>query len=236
MRQRTEEAETLLEVCLHELWPTCGKVLTTYTALRGSDEIRGVIDNDTSMPVTREAIETVLPNVLKRQTDENYALCSKALQRALHSQSSGDDVMPRPDLNSAIALFPCLFCNSQPIGTNYTLGELSQHIRDNHSKRSTVWREGKGLESIRLHVDTVGHVLKMLRLSQDTLYDDVCGKVVCLCGKPGFEQPAQFSSLVRRRLSIDDLVHSSSYFLRYVISKKSIIVITERKTVVKGSS
>ena len=202
LRQRTTEAELLLEVCLHELWPTCKKVLTTYAALRGSDEICEVINNDTSVSVTREAMEAVLPSVIKRQTDTNYALYLEAFQRALSPQIPEDDVKPQPlqpDLNSAIALFPCLFCNGQCLDTSYTLGELSQHIRDNHSKRNIFWRDEKGPESIRLHVDTVGLVLKMLRLPQDTAYDDVCGKVVCLCGKPGFEQPTQFSSLVRPR-------------------------------------
>ena len=66
-----KDAEDLLETCITELLPTCEKVLTTFTAIRDSHEISNIID-DASTSVTREDIEAILPDILKRQTDKNF--------------------------------------------------------------------------------------------------------------------------------------------------------------------
>ncbi|THH02637.1 hypothetical protein EW026_g188 [Hermanssonia centrifuga] len=45
-------------------------------------------------------------------------------------------------------------------------------------------------------VDTASVVLKMLGLSSHTAHTEVPKKVVCLCGRPDFQQPAEFLELV----------------------------------------
>lgn len=189
--------------------------MTTYDALRTSDEIREIIDNDMKLPVMRDAIDAVLPNVLKKQSDRNYLLYLEAFQRALYPELSAEacKVQPLPDFNSVIALFPCLFCSGYPVERNYALSELSRHIKEKHlspGQSDVYWWTLKGLESIRFHTNTVRQALTMLGLPEDTHYEAVSGKVVCLCGDPSFEQPAQFSALVRCRRIMNNTVHSST--------------------------
>ena len=86
LSQRMKDAEDLLETCITELLPTCEKVLTTFTAIRDSHEISNIID-DASTPVTREDIEAILPDILKRQTDKNFARYVRL--KGAHSRPDG---------------------------------------------------------------------------------------------------------------------------------------------------
>ena len=189
-------------------------MLTTFTAIRDSDEISNIID-DASSPVTREDIEAILPDILKRQTDKNFARYMDALQQALSPDSfEGHDdaeLQILPDLDSAIALFPCPECDNEDVARNYTLTELVQHTKETHLRADdselpeALWMKRGLLDRTHFHVDTARKVLKMLDLPEDTRYEAISGKVICLCGRFDFA-PAQFSALVRGSLLIDGLI------------------------------
>ena len=198
--QRVDEANAILKTYLEELPPTCVDVLTTYVQLFKSEEVEDMLgEDDSSIPVTRERFDAVVPAVLKKQSEKNYLRLMDALRCALHPESSEDEakLQPLPSLDSVIAMFPCTNCD-YPAGSNYTLGELCQHMRKDHLRRADMYswlEESRRLG--RIHLGTVRQVLTMLGLPEDTRYQDISGRVVCLCGKPDFNQPVSFSALVR---------------------------------------
>lgn len=214
--KRMYEVDGILKACLTELPSTGERVLTTYAAIRESEEISKLVDeNDAAMmPITRENIEAILPDILKRQTDKNVERYTDALRHALSPDPLGDgaELPPLPDLKSVVALFPCSECDNKEVARNYTLTELVQHTKQTH----LVGGAHKGVKSVdealqvdrtHFHVDTVRQVLRMLGLSEDTRYEAVSGKVICLCSRFTSEQPVHFSALVRPSVVIHGLLH-----------------------------
>ena len=198
--QRVDEAVAILKTYLEELPSACVDVLTTYMQLFASNEVKNMLDeDDASIPVTRERFDAVVPGVLKKQSEKNYVRLMDALRCALHPELSEDEakLQPLPSLDSVIALFPCTNCSDYPVENNYTLKELCQHMKKDHLQGEGMrfW-QGAPLKLGRIHLDIVRRALTMLGLPEDTRYQDISGRVVCLCGKPDFKQPVSFSALV----------------------------------------
>ena len=240
--QYVAEADTALGSYLKELPPTIGHTLTTYQKLRGSEELRKMIERgDIDIQITRELFDVVVPAVITGQSSENHVLYLDALRCALHPELPVSDakLQPNPHPDSVIALFPCLHCADYRVTKrNYSLNELSQHVKERHLLTHESSGDRPPEESLapkHFQIDIVRQVLKMLGISEDTRYQDISGKVVCLCGKPDFEQPAQFSALVRFNRVFDSSppvgLHTS--FSRYTMSQKSAIGIPQNSNVAR---
>ena len=206
-----ERANTILCSYLTNFLPTIDDVLTSYDKLRAaaSEGLRkNIEEGDDDNPVTHEFIDTIVPAIIAAQNEERRALYMNALRYALYPELSEDDVklQPLPDPDSVIALFPCLYCADCTVDRNYSFAELEQHMKSRHFSTHVTSSSGScnpsqsvehGLPPKRFKVDIVRHVLKMLEIPEDARYQDISSRIVCLCGKPGLEQPAQFSALVR---------------------------------------
>ncbi|KAI0086762.1 hypothetical protein BDY19DRAFT_327671 [Irpex rosettiformis] len=199
-QQRGFEVGNILLTFLEELLPTNGDFLPPYMEILKSDEVNEMIDEDDAQtPVTRERFDVVVPAVLRKLADKRRARFMEALYHALYPESLTTDaeLQPTPDLDCVMALFPCLSCHDHLIKRNYTVSELNQHMKERHLRGMAKYVQSDGdFETARFQVDRVRQVLQMLGIAEDARYQDVSEKVVCLCGKPGFEQPAQFSALI----------------------------------------
>lgn len=148
--------------------------------------VRLIEDNEARHPVTPELFDLfILPEI------KNYALeVSSSLEAALQPTSALPFTQsPEPGLGSATALFYCIYprCGTQNL---YSYAELAAHIRLRHTSYGDTHHYRQYTAS------RTSAVLRKIGLSDDVPYAEINRKVICLCGKPDFEQPATFSALV----------------------------------------
>lgn len=199
-KERQAEVHAHLHAYLAEASSADLDLLPPYPELMMLKAYKEMIDEDeANVPITRERFDAVVPAILKQYSAKMLPTFVKALQRALHPEASDEDIdtLPAPDLESALAMFPCRYCEEFLVDVNYTLSDLKEHMKEVHLQPSEMnfWTS-KGLGPDRFHVDDIRQLLKMLGLPESTRYQDISGRVVCLCGKHGFEQPVSFSTLV----------------------------------------
>ncbi|KAI0338123.1 hypothetical protein BDW22DRAFT_1363238 [Trametopsis cervina] len=148
--------------------------------------VRLIEDNEARHPVTPELFDLfILPEI------KNYALeVSSSLEAALQPTSGLPFTQsPEPGLGSATALFYCIYprCGTQNL---YSYAELAAHIRLRHTSYGDTHHYRQYTAS------RTSAVLRKIGLSDDVPYAEINRKVICLCGKPDFEQPATFSALM----------------------------------------
>lgn len=87
------------------------------------------------------------------------------------------------------------FRASELISFDELLLKLPQHSRGVAGTRSRIRDACAGPERV-FRIGTARAILNVLGLPENTPYDEVTDRIVCLCGKPGFTQPTSFADLV----------------------------------------
>ncbi|KAI0781575.1 hypothetical protein BC629DRAFT_566856 [Irpex lacteus] len=202
MEQRQNELCSIYKNYLAELPLTYSEPLPTYYELLGFDEVNHMLQRDDgTLPVSLEDFASIAPTVLDEHAQRMSLSLTEFLHRAFHSDASQSeaDTANKMSLNldSVFAISSCGYCysgyeRSRPY--SYSFSELKRHIRDRHVMEG--YSSSAGCIIAASRIDIIRKILAALDISEDARYDDVSKRVVCLCGKPSFQQPAEFSALV----------------------------------------
>ncbi|KAI0338131.1 hypothetical protein BDW22DRAFT_813003 [Trametopsis cervina] len=192
---RVNELWTIWESYVHEIPPSPTVPYPSAAVIFNSPTIQDALRaHDHRVHMTMQRFLAFSHNVLLDHVNMIVHCMRDALQRT-RNHFDGADALPVafPDLQLATTIFPCYYC-PQPSST-YCHRDLLTHIRQVHLLERDAFPRPEAF--VTASGETSRRVLHALGLPASTLYSEVTGRVVCLCGKQGFVQPTSFANLLR---------------------------------------
>ncbi len=205
---RRQEVRTLYQLYIEDieddevLLP--GSVEFTYlpevTALVSRDDGLIEVTQERFMDVVAEAMTTF--NISERAKLANLLREPAPRCTDYDSSDEDDDTISRTPmeiacdlevLNRATSILTCYRCSLSSPTSYFPFTGITRHILKFHPDSSY-----KAISREKAVIGTASAVLEMLGLPSSTRYSDISRKIVCLCGKPDFQQPAKFSESVSR--------------------------------------
>lgn len=199
LRARQAELRVVYEGYIAELPQTYTEPLPAWHQLLKFDEVKHLLERgEGTVPVSQEDFASIVSSVLEKHAQAMTATLTEALEYAFPpyatKSEAGSDTQTTLNLDSVFAIFSCEYCYSGAKNhRDYSFSELKQHIREKHLMAS-YGHSAYNISASRK--STIRKILRMLNIPENARYDDVSKRVVCLCGKPSFQQPAEFSALV----------------------------------------
>ncbi|THH02676.1 hypothetical protein EW026_g187 [Hermanssonia centrifuga] len=203
---RRQEVRTLYQLYIEDieddevLLP--GSVEFTYlpevTALVSRDDGLIEVTQERFMDVVAEAMTTF--NISERAKLANLLREPAPRCTDYDSSDEDDDTISRTPmeiacdlevLNRATSILTCYRCSLSSPTSYFPFTGITRHILKFHPDSSY-----KAISREKAVIGTASAVLEMLGLPSSTRYSDISRKIVCLCGKPDFQQPAEFSELI----------------------------------------
>ena len=155
-------------------------------------------EDGAQVPVTRERVDTIF-DALSTVVEEFNTKVLTDLFCKLPASSPEDDlriVRSKAMLKSAATLFRCTMCGDRPM---FPFAALLQHFNQAHYTVHSTWeRNCCFIYYQRAASEIAAQIFAVVGLPDNSPAESLerNAKIVCLCGKPGFEQPATLSKLV----------------------------------------
>lgn len=185
-------------------------VLPSLSELLSIPEIDRLIrEDDARAPIDQDSfIERFLPIVEAYPNENKLVLIREFVEKTRQADCRdigynvdvGDDPDDLARMFDKVKQHAAFMLSREQIGLSWTSG-IDTYVQFEHYSEVSASLDPWASAAMRRKEISVDPrialaVLKMLHLPADSSYSDVSGKVVCLCGNPGFQQPASFGELV----------------------------------------
>ena len=159
----------------------------------------GIGAQNPAVPPLTDQEKDVLESILAVQ-DTHAIFHNQSIRHAISNDPTARTILYETTLGvnpaellMATSFFRCCECSLYDKGAYMGFLDLKNHSIV-HSRR--LRPQSKAYSVPFEHAEKAREVLQALGLPEDTKYTDISGKILCMCAKPGFEQPATFSQLV----------------------------------------
>ncbi|PSR76153.1 hypothetical protein PHLCEN_2v8651 [Hermanssonia centrifuga] len=172
--------------------------LPEVTALVSRDDGLIEVTQERFMDVVAEAMTTFniserakLANMLREQAPRFTDYDSSDEDDGTISRTPMEIACDLEVLNRATSILKCYRCSLSSPTSYFPFTKITRHNLKFHPDSPY-----KAISREKAVTGTASAVLKVLGLPSSTRYSDISRKIVCLCGKPDFQQPAEFSELI----------------------------------------